>query len=108
MVQKKSDRSQALAELTPNPHAEQHTADDVIETGQSGATNTLNVGQTPSTKEGWLRPSVAQGVEGAAFDDDSMFNNADPQIRPGKRSPPESEQKRKSGTPAPAKDRKIA
>ena len=107
MPEKKSDRSQALAESTPNPHTEQHTA-DAIETDQSGATGTLNVGQTPSTREGRLQPSVADGVEGAAFDDDSMFNNADPQIRPGKRSPPESEQKRKPGTPDPTKHRKIA
>jgi hypothetical protein len=108
MAEKKPDRSQTLAESAPNPHAEQQAADDVVQTDQSRSTGEQNVAQTPSTREGRLHPSVAEGIGGAAFDDDSMFNNADPQIRPGKRSPPESAEKRKSGTPPTAKNRKIA
>ena len=97
MAQKKSDQPEALAESSPNPHSEQHPADDVVKTDHSDATGARNIAQTPSTKEGRLHPSVSQEVEGAAFDDDSMFNSADPQIRPGsrKRSPPDSEHKNK-------------
>ncbi|HKW77176.1 MAG TPA: hypothetical protein VJN64_16705 [Terriglobales bacterium] len=108
MAEKKPDRSQGLAESTPNPHSEQRAGDDVVETDHSRATGVRNVARTPSTTEGRMQPSVAEGVEGAAFDDDSMFNNADPQIRPGKRSPPESAAKKKADTPVPAKHRKIA
>lgn len=109
MAQRKSDQAERPAESSPNPHAEQHTAHEIVKTDQSGPTGRQNIAQTPSTTHGRLHPSVAEGVEGAAFDDDSMFNSADSQTRPepSKRSPPDSAQKSK-GTPNPAKHRKIA
>lgn len=108
MAKRQSDRSQSLAESSPNPHNERRPASDVLRTDHSEDTGARNIAQTPSTTEGRLHPSVAEGVEGAAFDDDSMFNNADPQIRSGKRSPPERMRKGKSGTPGQVKQRKIA
>jgi hypothetical protein len=95
MAQKKSDQPEALAESSPNPHSEQHIAHDVVKTDTSHTTGQRNVAQTPNTKEGRLHPSIAEVAEGVAFDDDSMFNSADPQIRPGKRSP-STDGKRKS------------
>jgi hypothetical protein len=97
-------------ESSPNPHAEQHTADKSLKTDHRDVTGKQNVAFTPSSKEGQLLPSVREGVEGPAFDDDSMFNNADPQIGPatGKRSPPDTRQERNAGTSTPAKDRKTA
>jgi hypothetical protein len=108
MPEKKANRSEGVAESSPNPHTEQHMADDVVETDQSVTTGAQNIAQTPSTSEGRLHPSVAEGVEGAAFDDDSMFNSADPQIRPGKRSPSESAEKKESDKSDDTRRRKIA
>lgn len=70
------------AEVAPNPHNEANVIEMPVRTDQSDQTGGRNVGQTPSTPEGRLHPSVAEGVTGGVADTDSMFNNADPQASP--------------------------
>lgn len=67
------------AEATPNPHNEADVIEMPVRTDQSDQTGGRNVGRTPSTRDGRLDPSVAEGVAGGVADTDSMFNDADPQ-----------------------------
>ena len=67
------------AEVTPNPHSESKVIEMPVRTDHSEQTGGRNVGQTPSTREGRLDPSVGEGVAGGVADMDSMFNDADPQ-----------------------------
>jgi|SRR6185312_4229873 len=73
---------QQMNEASPNPHNEAHVAETPVETDHSNLTRQENVAQTPSTREGRLDPSVAEGVAGGSIDHDSMFNQADRQGHP--------------------------
>lgn len=88
------------AEATPNPHNETNVIEMPVRTDQSDQTGGRNVGQTPSTREGRLHPSVAEGVAGGVADMDSMFNDADPQASNAaaskKEAPPRGEKKKKA------------
>lgn len=75
----KKPHNAAQAEATPNPHNERDVIEMPVRTDQNNQTGGCNVGQTPSTREGRLHPSVAEGVAGGVADTDSMFNDADPQ-----------------------------
>ena len=76
-----TEKSQKLGrtEATPNPHNETNVIEMPVRTDQNDQTGGRNVGRTPSTVEGRLHPSVAEGVAGGVADTDSMFNDADPQ-----------------------------
>ncbi len=84
-VNEAEDQSQApgqgsgMTEASPNPHDEHNVVELPVRTDQSDETDGQNVAQTPSTREGRLHPSVAEGVAGGVADNDSMFNEADPQ-----------------------------
>jgi hypothetical protein len=85
-VNRSEDQSQAgqsghMTESSPNPHSEMTVAEMPVRTDQAQETGKQNVAQTPSTQDGVLHPSVAEGTEGGVADHDSMFNNADPQAR---------------------------
>lgn len=73
--------SPEMNEASPNPHNEAHVTEIPVKTDHSEATGSENVAQTPNMREGRLNPSVAEGVAepNVRFDDDSMFNEADPQ-----------------------------
>src|SRR5690348_6948139 len=74
-----SREKQGQADASPNPHNEENVVEMPVRTDQSDATSGGNVGQTPSTREGRIQPSVGEGVGGGVADTDSMFNDADPQ-----------------------------
>ena len=73
-----SREKQGQAEASPNPHNEKNVVEMPVGTDQSDVTSG-NVGQTPSTRDGRIHPSVGEGVGGGVADTDSMFNDADPQ-----------------------------
>lgn len=73
------DQGGQLNESSPNPHGQAHVAEIPIRTDHSRATEGDNVAQSTSTKDGTLNPSVADHVSGNVRENDSMFNNADPQ-----------------------------
>lgn len=70
-----------MNESSPNPHNEAHVTKNPVKTDHSETTGSENVAQTPNMREGRLNPSVAEGVAepNVRLDDDSMFNEADPQ-----------------------------
>ena len=72
-------REQGQAEASPNPHNEAEVIEMPVRTDQRHITNPENVGQSPSTRDGRIHPSVGEGVGGGVADTDSMFNDADPQ-----------------------------
>jgi hypothetical protein len=85
MAEQKSDQAQTSsknpgqADASPNPHNEGNVIEMPVRTEQSDATSGSNVGQSPSTRDGQIHPSVGEGVGGGVADTDSMFNDADPQ-----------------------------
>lgn len=81
-------QQQQMTEASPNPHNEADVAESPVETDHSHLTRRENVAQTPSTREGRLDPSVAEGVAGGSIDHDSMFNQADRQVQPGREDKP--------------------
>jgi hypothetical protein len=93
-----------MTEASPNPHNETDVTDAPVTTDHREATDGENVGQTPSTREGRIHPSVGESVGGGVADTDSMFNEADPQaeigpsgVRTGSRAQADSKQKKKAG-----------
>ncbi len=70
-----------MAETSPNPHNEAKVVEMTVRADQSEQTNAENIAQTPSTRDGNLDPSVGEGVAGGVADYDSMFNQADPQVK---------------------------
>lgn len=66
-------------EASPNPQGQADISEMPIRTDHSEATGGENVAQSTSTKDGILNPSVADHVSGNVRENDSMFNNADPQ-----------------------------
>jgi hypothetical protein len=74
-----SSRKQGQADASPNPHNETNVVEMPVRTDQSDSKSGGNVGQTPSTRDGRIHPSVGEGVSGGVADTDSMFNDADPQ-----------------------------
>jgi len=74
-------RAPEMNESSPNPHNEAHVTEIPVKTDHSEATGSENVAQTSNMREGRLNPSVAEGVAepNVRLDDDSMFNEADPQ-----------------------------
>lgn len=85
---------QQMTEASPNPHNEADVAETPVETDHRHLTRRENVAQTPSTREGRLDPSVAEGVAGGSLDHDSMFNQADPQGDPGREDKPAQKRER--------------
>jgi hypothetical protein len=85
MARQKPDQTQTLgqkqgqADASPNPHNETNVIEMPVRTDQRDRTGSKNVGQTPSTRNGQIQPSVGEGVAGGVADTDSMFNDADPQ-----------------------------
>jgi hypothetical protein len=76
-----SSRSGDMNESSPNPHNEAHVTEIPVRTDHSQTTGSENVAQTSNMRDGRLNPSVAEGVAepNVRLDDDSMFNEADPQ-----------------------------
>jgi hypothetical protein len=70
---------QGQADASPNPHNESNIIELPVRTDQGDATGGDNVGQSPSTRDGQIHPSVGEAVGGGVADTDSMFNDADPQ-----------------------------
>ena len=77
--QQSQDQGGQLNEATPNPQGQTHVSDMPVRTDHGDATGGENVAQNTSTKDGVLNPSVAEHVSGNVRENDSMFNNADPQ-----------------------------
>ncbi|HEY6351312.1 MAG TPA: hypothetical protein VI636_18055 [Candidatus Angelobacter sp.] len=73
-----STHPQDITEVHPNPHGEQDIAEMPLKTDH-GAVTRENVGQSTSTRENHLNPSVTGPLEDPTTD--SMFNSADPQTR---------------------------
>lgn len=67
-----------IAEVHPNPHGEQDVAEMPLQTDHSVVTSE-NMGQSPSTRENRMQPSVTGPLEDPTTD--SMFNVADPQTQ---------------------------
>jgi hypothetical protein len=74
-----NDQGGQLGEPTPNPQGQNEVAEMPVRTDHSEATGGFNVAQSTSTKDGTLNPSVADHVSGKVRENDSMFNDADPQ-----------------------------
>ena len=77
--QQSHDQGGQLNEASPNPQGQTHIAETPVRTDHSDATGGGNVAQSTSTIDGALNPSVADHVSGHVRENDSMFNNADPQ-----------------------------
>ena len=77
--QQSQDQGGQLNEASPNPQGQTHIAETPVRTDHSDATGGDNVAQSTSTRDGVLSPSVADHVSGNVRENDSMFNNADPQ-----------------------------
>ena len=77
--QQSQDQGGHLNEASPNPQGQTHIAETPVRTDHSDATGGDNVAQSTSTRDGALSPSVADHVSGNVRENDSMFNNADPQ-----------------------------
>jgi hypothetical protein len=77
--QQSQDQGGQLNEASPNPQGQTHMAQTPVRTDHSDATGGDNVAQSTSTRDGALNPSVADHVSGHVRQNDSMFNNADPQ-----------------------------
>jgi hypothetical protein len=77
--QQSQDQGGQLNESSPNPHGQAHVTEMPARTDHSSATGGENVAQSTSTQDGTLNPSVADHVSGSVRENDSMFNNADPQ-----------------------------
>jgi hypothetical protein len=74
-----SGEKEGQADASPNPHNESNVIEMRVRTDQSDVTGGGNVGQSPSTRDNQIHPSVGEGVGGGVADNDSMFNDADPQ-----------------------------
>jgi hypothetical protein len=77
--QQSQDQGGQLNEVSPNPQGQNEVSDAPVRTNHREATGGENVAQSTSTKGGTLNPSVADHVSGNVRENDSMFNNADPQ-----------------------------
>ena len=77
--QQSQDQGGQINEASPNPQGQSHIAETPVRTDHSDATGGENVAQSTSTRDGALNPSVADHVSGHVRENDSMFNNADPQ-----------------------------
>jgi hypothetical protein len=77
--QQSQDQGGQLNEASPNPQGQTHVAATPVHTDHGDTTGGENVAQSTSTKDGVLNPSVADHVSGNIRENDSMFNNADPQ-----------------------------
>lgn len=77
--QQSQDQGGQLNEASPNPQGQTHVTETPVHTDHADGTRGENVAQNTSTKDGVLNPSVADHVSGAIRENDSMFNNADPQ-----------------------------
>jgi hypothetical protein len=77
--QQSQDQGGQLNEVSPNPQGQSEVSESPVRTNHSEAAGGENVAQSTSTKDGRLNPSVADHVSGNVRENDSMFNNADPQ-----------------------------
>jgi len=105
--QRTNDQGGQLREPTPNPQGQNEVAEMPVRTDHSEATGGENVAQSTSTKDGTLNPSVADHVSGKVRENDSMFNDADPQtaaIRELESKARESKQKEAGTIGSPRKD----
>lgn len=81
-----SSQSRHMTESSPNPHNEARVIEMPLRPDQRKHT-TENMGQSTSTVENRMNPSVALPIEvprekgNDRLDDDSMFNRADPEAR---------------------------
>jgi len=100
--QQSQDQGGQLREPTPNPQGQTEMSETPVRTDHSHATGGENVAQSTSTRDGALNPSVAEHVSGKVRENDSMFNNADPQTA-AIRSEQESERKEAEKTKSPRK-----
>ena len=108
--QEPAPQDSELTESSPNPHNEQQVTGTPVNTGHGDLVDTANVASVPRHREGKFNSSVADSVESAIFDDDSMFNNADPQTKAvrGKRSSPGISQEKDASVQNSVNDRKKA
>ena len=77
--QQSQDQGGQLNEASPNPQGQNEVSETPVRTDHSEAAGGENVAQSTSTRDGVLNPSVADHVSGNVRENDSMFNNADPQ-----------------------------
>jgi hypothetical protein len=77
--QQSQDQGGQLNEVSPNPQGQNEVSEAPVRTDHIKATGGENVAQSASTNDGTLNPSVADHVSGNVRENDSMFNNADPQ-----------------------------
>ena len=111
--QQSQEQGGQLNEASPNPQGQTHVAETPVRTDHSNATGGDNIAQSTSTREGVLNPSVADHVSGHVRENDSMFNNADPQTaaileKETKERNEDARREHERNTPDAIKDRKSA